>query len=75
MLRHEADVLRCTCPRPRADRADRAVLAALIRLLPRNLRTQRLVTRDRAGQFTGSSGAVPAAAVLGSIINEYELAA
>src|SRR3984957_4723226 len=37
-------MLRRANPRPRADWADRAVLAALIRLLPRNLRIQRLVT-------------------------------
>ncbi len=44
VLRHEIAVVGRAHPRPRLDRADRAVLAPLIRLLPARLRMHRLVT-------------------------------
>ena len=46
MLRHEVAVLRRQNPKQKLDWADRAVIAALARLLPKPLRMNRLVTPE-----------------------------
>ena len=51
VLRHEVAMLRRTQPRPRMDWADRAVLAALLRHLPRTVRTHWLIAPETVLQW------------------------
>jgi hypothetical protein len=64
VFRQEVGVLRRQNPLPRLDWADRMVIAALTRLLPRPLRMSRLVTRARCCAGTGGlsvgGGPIPA---------------
>jgi transposase InsO family protein len=79
VLRHEAAVLHHTNPRPRLDWADRAILAALIRLLPGRLRAHRLITPGtvlrwhrrlvtRKQTYPNRTGRPPASAEIATLI-------
>ena len=81
VLRQEVAVLRRQNPKPKLDWADRAILAALTRLLPRSLRMSRLVTPDtllrwhrrlvrRRWTYPGTGGRPPVDARLTVLIEQ-----